>query len=115
MTTQRIFKVLQISEWLEFQVTQRFTGSPVDLNDGFIHLSNEFQIQGTLDKHYTEKNDVVLAEVNSDKIKANLKYEISRGGEAFPHLYGTLPLPAITQHWVLSPDSEGRYALDSII
>lgn len=104
-----IYKILQIPEWQTLQTEGEFTGSPVDLKDGFIHMSTASQVQGTLDKHYTKGVDLILAQIEASLVSAEIKYEVSRGGAEFPHIYGKLSLGAVSQHWPLTPDNNGRY------
>jgi uncharacterized protein (DUF952 family) len=114
MRDDDIYKILRESEWAELQRLGEFRGSADDRCDGFIHLSTKAQIQGTLDKHYQDAGDIILAEIKAGGLGC-LKYEISRGGAEFPHLYGTLSGKHITRHWVLSPDSKGRYAVSEYL
>ncbi len=116
MPDNKVYKVLQLSEWADFQESGVFEGSPVDHKDGYIHMSDKAQLQNTLDKHYTQNVAVILVEVQINSLaKELLKYEISRGGMLFPHFYGLLPLGAVSQHWVLKPDTSGRYAFSNIL
>ena len=110
-----IYKIRRQSEWKELKKDEIFTGSVHDARDGFIHMSTGAQLQGTLDKHYTQGDDVILAAVRLADIAESVKWEVSRGGAEFPHIYGELPLGAIAQHWVLSPDPKGRYAVPKLI
>lgn len=109
-----IYKILRLSEWAELQSTGRFDGSAHDKRDGFIHLSTAAQLQGTLDKHYTQNEEVILAAVKFDEIAKDVKYEVSRGGAEFPHLYGALELDNVSRYWRLLPNAEGRYGLADI-
>lgn len=115
MRPAHIYKILQISEWQTLSGSGSFAGSPVDLKDGYIHFSTAGQLQGTLDKHYTEGREVVIAQVTAYNIADDLKYEVSRGGAEFPHLYALLKIDSVSQHWVLSPDAQGRYAVSDIL
>lgn len=76
-----------------------FAGSADDQRDGFIHLSAEHQVAGTARKHYAGKSDLVLLHVDVDRLEAlssgKLRWEPSRGGELFPHLYAELPMSAV--------------------
>lgn len=105
-----IYKILRPSEWAELQEKGHFDGSLHDRRDGFIHMSTAAQLQGTLDKHYTDGDIVILVAVRLTDIEGDVKWEVSRGGAEFPHIYGVLPLSAVEQHWTLSPDPKGRYA-----
>jgi len=110
-----IFKILRPSQWAELQREKKFSGSAHDKRDGFIHLSTAAQLQGTLDKHYTDGDVVILAAVRLADVQETVKWEVSRGGAEFPHIYGDLPLSAVKQHWPLSPGPKGRYAAHEII
>jgi uncharacterized protein (DUF952 family) len=72
-----------------------FHGAPVDLDDGYIHLSAADQLQGTLDKHFAGQSDLVIAEVDLAALGETVKWEVSRGGALFPHIYGPLPMAAV--------------------
>lgn len=115
MRPAHIYKILETKAWSEFLAAGIYHGSPVDLKDGYIHFSTAEQLQGTLDKHYKDGNDVIIASVTADAVKDALKYEVSRGGAEFPHLYAPLPMDAVSQHWVLSADAQGRYAVGEIL
>ena len=100
-----IYKVLTQDQWADFQAKQIFTGSPVDLADGYIHMSCASELKATLDKWYADQAEVILLQVDAAAVDADLKYEVSRGGIAFPHLYAHLPMSAIGKQWVVSPDA----------
>lgn len=114
MRPAHIYKILRQAEWTQLQTVGEFTGSPDDYRDGFIHLSTAAQLQGTLDKHYQQGDELILAEVMTNDLEDDLKYEISRGGTEFPHLYSVLSLDKVSRHWALSPDPKGRYAVPII-
>jgi len=84
------YKILRAAEFATLSEQGQFIGSLVDIQDGFIHLSLAGQLQGTLDKHYTEGDDLHLIEVELSACRDIVKFEVSRGGAEFPHLYGTL-------------------------
>ena len=86
-----IFKILRAEEWASFREAGRFAGSADDLRDGFIHLSTEAQLAGTLAKHFAGEAGLVVIEVGVAGDPA-LKWEVSRGGAEFPHLYRPLAL-----------------------
>lgn len=73
-----------------------FHGAPVDLADGYIHLSAEEQVVGTLDKHFAGQSDLWLARVDLAALGEAVRWEPSRGGALFPHIYAALPLSAVT-------------------
>lgn len=89
------FKILTSAQWAEFQAANVFTGAPVDIADGYIHLSAADQLQGTLDKHFAGQIGLVIAEVDLQRLQDIVRWEVSRGGALFPHLYGVLPMEAV--------------------
>jgi uncharacterized protein (DUF952 family) len=92
---ESIYKVLRSAEWAEAQARGVFTGSPVDVRDGFIHFSTREQLEETIARHFSAERDLVVLEVDSAALGEKLKWEPSRGGALFPHLYGELPLSAV--------------------
>lgn len=86
----RILKILPRAEWLAAQAAGRFEGSAVDHQDGYIHFSTAVQAGETARRHFAGQADLVVLEVESDDLGAALKWEPSRGGDLFPHLYDAL-------------------------
>ena len=117
--TVMIFKILTLPQWETLQATYEFAGSQDDKRDGFVHLSMGAQVQGTLDKHYsfakTGGENLVLAAFDPAALGSALKYEVSRGGDKFPHLYAPLPLRALTNHWILQTGENDGYHAPHII
>ena len=89
------YKILTADQWAQFQAAGMFHGAPVDLADGYIHLSAADQLQGTLDKHFAGQAGLVIAEVDLTILGDMVKWEVSRGDALFPHIYGTLPIAAV--------------------
>jgi len=85
-----IFKILRRPEWDEFRAAGRTAGAPVDLADGYIHFSTAAQVAETAARHFAEESDLVLLAVEADILGEALKWEPSRGGALFPHLYREL-------------------------
>lgn len=81
-----IYKVLRQDEFRQFTLSGRTAGAPVDLADGYIHLSTAVQLAGTLAKHFSGERDLHLLALDSESL-TDLKWEPSRGGDLFPHLY----------------------------
>jgi uncharacterized protein (DUF952 family) len=96
-----VYKVLRANEWAAFTASGQFAGSADDLRDGFIHLSTEAQLAGTLSRHFAGEADLVIVEFDVAALGAHLRWEASRGGALFPHLYGTLLLEGAR---LLTPD-----------
>lgn len=85
-----LFKILPKSMWQEALKDGRFAGAPVDLADGFIHFSTAEQVRETAAKHFAGQTDLVLAAFEAETFADALKWEPSRGGALFPHLYDQL-------------------------
>lgn len=86
----RIYKILPRAEWAAAHEARAFKGSAVDLADGFIHFSTAAQAQETAVRHFVGQADLVVLEVEADDLGDALRWEPSRGGDLFPHLYGAL-------------------------
>lgn len=93
-----IYKICLVAMWEEARKEGVFHGAPVDLADGFIHFSTAAQVKETAAKHFSGQNDLVLVAIDEASLGAALKYEASRGGALFPHLYASLD-PALAV-WV---------------
>ncbi|HEX3974267.1 MAG TPA: DUF952 domain-containing protein [Stellaceae bacterium] len=89
--TQLIYKILSAAEWQAAEHAGIFKGAGIDIADGFIHFSTVEQAAETASKHFAGQAGLVLVAVDADKLGAALKWEVSRGGQLFPHLYAGLP------------------------
>ena len=87
-----VFKIFRRPEWEALRDTGESAGAPVDLADGYIHLSTREQVAETAAKHFAGESDLVLVAVEIDRLGDALRWEPSRGGALFPHLYRTLRL-----------------------
>ena len=87
-----VFKIFRRPEWDAFRAAGETAGAPVDLADGFIHLSTAEQVAETAARHFAAESDLVLVAVDEERLGAGLKWEPSRGGALFPHLYRPLRL-----------------------
>lgn len=90
----RIYKICTAAEWREAVAVGTYRGSAVDLRDGFIHFSTAEQAEETAARHFAGQDDLVLVAVDIAALGDALKWEPSRGGALFPHLYGPLPISA---------------------
>ena len=107
-----IYKIFTKDDWDTLERSGRSEGSAHDQSDGFLHFSTAQQLSETLRLHYSGAGSVVLARVPVTGLQAGtLKWEASRNGDLFPHLYASLNRSQIDQHWPLSPDEAGAYAL----
>jgi uncharacterized protein (DUF952 family) len=104
-----IFKICTAAEWAEAERGGSFRGSAVDLQDGYIHFSTAAQVAETAAKHFAGQGDLVLVAVDAGSQGEKLKWEPSRAGSLFPHLYAELPVRAALWVKPLPLDGEGRH------
>lgn len=109
-----IYKVLRPSEWADLQANGHTAGAPIDLADGFVHFSNGEQLATTLALHFTETPDLILLACDADALGDALKWDPSRGGALFPHLYRDLRLADVLWHADL-PLKDGIHALPDTV
>jgi uncharacterized protein (DUF952 family) len=109
-----IFKIYTRTDWLAAMGGLSHAGSADDIRDGFIHLSTGDQLPGTLERHYKGRDGLVLVAVAADALGPALRWEPSRGGGLFPHLYGPLPVAAAGQTWGLELGADGRHVLPEL-
>jgi uncharacterized protein (DUF952 family) len=93
-----VYKITSAQAWADAVSRGTFTGSPDDLRDGYIHLSAAHQVVATAEKYYVNVPNLLLVAVAPSALGAALKWELSRGGDLFPHLYGDLPTESV--QWV---------------
>lgn len=93
-----IFKICGMAEWDRAAAAGKFRGSAADLADGYIHFSTADQVAGTVAKHFAGLPDLVVVAVATEDLGDALKWEPSRGGALFPHLYGVLATALV--RWV---------------
>lgn len=96
MSNQMIYKILSQTDWDQAQRDGVFRGSGIDVTDGFIHFSSADQLDKTLELYFAGRTDLVILEVDAERLGDQLRWEPSRDGALFPHLYGDLPLDAAT-------------------
>jgi uncharacterized protein (DUF952 family) len=87
-----VYKIFRRPEWDALRADGTTTGAPVDLRDGFIHLSTAAQVTETAARHFTGESDLVLVAVDAGALGEALRWEPSRGGALFPHLYRVMRL-----------------------
>lgn len=103
------YKILTTEQFAALRSDGHFAGAPVDLEDGYIHMSTQEQAAETAAKHFAGQDNLVLVMVDLVPLGEQVKWEESRGGQLFPHLYCPLPLGAVTKHVVLRLDSDGKH------
>lgn len=104
-----IYKICDRALWQEAERQSVFRGAPVDAQDGFIHFSTAGQVAETAARHFAGTADLVLIAVEVGHLGPALKWEPSRGGALFPHLYGPLPLEAVVWTKPLPLGADGRH------
>lgn len=100
--TNTIYKILDAEAWRQAERDNVYRGSADDARDGFIHFSTAEQTPGTYEKYFAGKPDLMLVAIDPEALGDALKWEPSRGGALFPHLYGDLPLSAVLWSRVLA-------------
>jgi len=93
-----IFKIFLPNEWQDLAKVGRTKGAPVDISDGYIHFSTATQVRETVTKHFSSHDELVVAAFKTDTFSTDLKWEPSRGGQDFPHLYRELLITDIEWH-----------------
>lgn len=107
----RAYKVLTADQWAGFEADGVFAGAPVDLADGYIHLSTAEQVTETVDRHFAGQGDLHVCAVDLSAVASAVCWEPSRGGALFPHLYAPLPISAIIAHAPLARGTGGAVVL----
>lgn len=105
------YKILTAPQMAELLERGRFDGAPVDLADGYVHLSTADQVQGTVDRHFAGQESLFIAAVDLAALGDAVRWEVSRGGALFPHLYASLPLSAVRAHAPLVRSAGGAVLL----
>lgn len=104
------YKICPRDEWLAAERAGLYSGSAVDARDGYIHLSTAPQVGETLRRHFAGLHDLICLAVDLDMLGGAVKWERSRGGDLFPHLYGALPIAAIRSVFPTPDANEARDA-----
>jgi uncharacterized protein (DUF952 family) len=87
-----MYKVVTADQWATAQQQGEFHGAAIDLQDGYIHFSTAAQVRETVSKHFAGRMNLLLVGIDAETLGDELRWEPSRGGELFPHLYANLPL-----------------------
>ncbi len=109
--TTLVYKIASAALWREAEAAGVFRGAAVDHADGFIHFSSAAQVGETAAKHFAGQGDLLLVAVDAEALGPALKWEVSRGGALFPHLYEPLRLDAV--RWVepLRLEADGTHCI----
>ena len=105
-----IYKIIHRDDWDAARACGRYTGSADDRRDGFIHFSTASQMRVTAARHFAGQSGLMLLALDAAVLGPALKWEPSRGGDLFPHLYGAMPTRAVTRVWDLPLQQDGAHA-----
>ena len=105
------FKVLTSSQMEALLTNGRFAGAPIDLADGYIHLSTAAQLDETVAKHFAGQSGLHIAAIDLVRLGDAVRWEPSRGGQLFPHIFGALPMSAVTGHCPLEFGQDGSIVI----
>ena len=109
-----VYKIVSTGEWTEAEAAGVFAGASVDRADGFIHFSTAEQAADTAAKWFAGRGDLTLAAIDAEALGGDLRWEPSRGGALFPHLYAALPMSAVVWSRPLPLGSDGRHVFGSL-
>ena len=109
MTELFAYKILTKDQYDQLNTDGVFKGAPVDLADGYIHMSTRQQAAETAAKHFAGQDNLVMLMVDLATFGETLKWEESRGGALFPHLYADLPMSAVAGKVILRLDEQGKH------
>jgi len=109
-----VYKIAAAEEWTEAERAGVFIGAAADRADGFIHFSTAGQAPDTAAKWFAGRDDLTLAAIDAEALGGALRWEPSRGGALFPHLYGPLPMSAVVWSRPLRLGPDGRHVLGSL-
>jgi len=111
MPDRIVYKVLSVAELRQMQRDGVFHGSPADIADGYIHLSCRSELAATVDKYFRGVDGLMLAAVDLSRLGDAVRWEPSRGGQLFPHIYGRLPVEAVVSVTTLERTPDGAVKL----
>ena len=113
--TQLVYKLMAKSLWHDFETNRHFTGAPVDLADGFIHLSDGGQVIETANRHFAGQTDLMILALDAGMLGPSLKWEPSRNKALFPHLYRPLHLDDIVWAKALPLGPDGTHDFSGLL
>lgn len=111
----KIYKILLEDQWETMQRTGSLIGAPIDLEDGYIHLSTLGQLAETLSLHFAGQTPLVVLEFSVELLQAGLRWEPSRKGQLFPHFYGQLSMDEVQRFWIIAWEGERHRLPESLV
>jgi uncharacterized protein (DUF952 family) len=109
-----IYKICPGPLWRAAETAGIFQGAPIDIIDGYLHFSTAQQVTETAARHFAGQDDLLLIAIDADRLGEDLRYEASRGGDLFPHLYAPLALSAVLWVKPLPLGRDGRHAFPDL-
>jgi len=109
-----IYKICSAQEWKTAGENKRFDGAAIDVRDGFIHFSTATQVKETARLHFSKRQGLVLIAVETKVLEPDLKWEVSRGGDLFPHLFAALEVGAVKSVTQLPVAEDGLHIFPSL-
>jgi len=109
-----IFKILRPGEWKPNQNSRTYAGAPVDVGDGYIHFSTIDQLQETADKYFADELVVHIIAFAASAWADGLRWEPSRGGQLFPHLYEPLDMTLAAENWTLEKKESAQFDITTV-
>ena len=106
-----IYKICPALLWQTAEKAGSFAGAPIDVQDGYLHFSTGKQVRETAAKHFAGQNDLLLIAIDADSLGPALRYEPSRGGDLFPHLYAPLAMSAVAHSAPIKVATDGGVTL----
>jgi len=110
-----IYKIVSHSDWRAAEDAGVFNGAAIDLTDGYIHFSTAEQVKETAARHFAGRDDLLLVVIDAKRLDDALKWEASRGGALFPHLYAALSFDAVARIHPLPLGADGRHDFSGLI
>jgi uncharacterized protein (DUF952 family) len=107
----RIYKICPVDEWDEAKRTGVYGGTKLDRGYGYIHLCTEEQIPQMIERYFSDADELMLVEINTDKIQRDLRYERARSGGLFPHLYDDLIMDVVVKETKLQRQADGTFPI----
>ena len=114
MNLEFIFKIIDKDDWQNAQDNGTYGGSKKDIEDGYIHFSEEDQVEETLRRYYPKKDNLLLLKVNAFKLEY-LLWEQASNGDMYPHLYSPLDIANVEEEFELPLNDDGNHILPEIL
>ncbi len=112
--SRTIYIICTAAQWREAERAGIFLGAPIDRQDGYIHFSTADQVAETAAKHFPGAHDLVLVAVDAPSLGPMLKWETSRGGALFPHLFASMSPSSVLWVKALPLDQSGRHVFPDL-